>query len=258
MRTIRCNARASVRGALPSLTAMIVACARGLHDGPDDVSHRLVPRHLARVLRRTLAVASFGLSSHLARRTVFIDDVVRRASAHARQLVVLGAGLDARAHRLPELADTIVFEVDQPSTQSYKRPRAAALPACAKEIRYVAVDFEKDDLAERLDAAGHDHGAPTTWIWEGVTMYLTEAAVAATLDIVRARSTAGSELVVTYGMPGLANVSKPLFAIIREPLRALFTRERMADLASAHGFDVTSELLPSTLVAEVVAVLRAR
>jgi methyltransferase (TIGR00027 family) len=235
---------------------MIVACARGIDDGPDDVSHRLVPRPLARVLRRTLALASFGLSSHLVRRTVFIDDVVRESSA--RQLVILGAGLDARAHRLAELADTVVFEVDQPSTQSYKRPRAADLPRCAKDIRYVAVDFEKDDLGERLASAGHDREAPTTWIWEGVTMYLTEPAVASTLDIVRARSTAGSQLVLTYAMPGIATVSKPLFGIIREPLRALFTRERMAALASAHGFDVERELLPSTLISEIALVLRAR
>src|SRR5687768_8347955 len=100
MHAIGCNLRANV-GALPSLTAMIVACARGIDGGPDDVSHRLVPRPLARVLRRTLGLVSLGLSSHLAHRTRFIDDVVR--ASPARQLVVLGAGLDARAHRLDEL-----------------------------------------------------------------------------------------------------------------------------------------------------------
>lgn len=235
---------------------MIVACARGIEGGPDDVSHRLVPRPLARVLRRTLALASFGLSSHVARRTVFIDDVVRRSPA--KQLVVLGAGLDARAHRLAELAETVVFEVDQRSTQDYKRRRAAALPRRAKELRYVAVDFEKDDLGGRLAAAGHDDAAPTAWIWEGVTMYLTKEAIGATLDIVRARSPVGSDIVLTYAMPGIGNVTKPVFAVIREPLRGLLTQAEMRAVATAHGFEVIDELMPATVVAEVVAVLRAR
>jgi methyltransferase (TIGR00027 family) len=257
---IGCNARANVR-ALPSLTAMIVACARGIDGGPDDVSHRLVPRPLARVLRRTLGLASLGLSSHLAHRTRFIDDVVREAAARGvRQLVVLGAGLDARAHRLDELRDTIVFEVDQPSTQSYKRPRAKALDVRAKEIRYVAVDFEKDDLGERLASAGHDRASPTTWIWEGVTMYLTREAVAGTLSTVRARSTAGSELVLTYGSPGsIGSLAKPVFVAIREPLRWLVPPDVMHALAREHGFEVERESEPTTrAIAERVLVLRAQ
>jgi methyltransferase (TIGR00027 family) len=236
---------------------MIVACARGIDGGPDDVSHQLVPRPLARVLRRTLGVASLGLSSHLAHRTIVIDEVVRASSA--RQLVILGAGLDARAHRVDELRDTTVFEVDQPSTQSYKRPRAASLPKCAKEIRYVAVDFERDDLGERLAASGHDDAAPTIWIWEGVTMYLTRDAVAGTLATVRARSTIGSELVLTYVSPGIGSLAKPVFFAIGEPLRWLVPPEEMHALAREHGFEVARESPPTTsTIAERVLVLRAR
>ena len=236
---------------------MIVACARGIDGGPDDVSHRLVPSPLARVLRRTLGVASLGLSSHLVHRTKFIDDVVRESPA--RQLVILGAGLDARAHRLAELRDTVVFEVDQPSTQAYKRPRAADLEVCAKEIRYVAVDFEKDDLGERLANAGHDAGAPTIWIWEGVTMYLTQEAVAGTLSTVRARSTVGSELVLTYVAPRtVGSLAKPVFIAIGEPLRWLVTPDDMHALAREHGFEVARESEPTTrTIAERVLVLTA-
>lgn len=236
---------------------MIVACARGIDGGPDDVSHRLVPRPLARVLRRTLGVASLGLSSHLVHRTKFIDDVVRASTA--RQLVILGAGLDARAHRLAELRDTVVFEVDQPSTQAYKRPRAVDLQVCAKEIRYVAVDFEKDDLGERLASAGHDDRAPSIWIWEGVTMYLTQEAVAGTLATVRAGSTIGSELVLTYVAPRtIGSLAKPVFMVIGEPLRWLVTPDDMHALARRHGFEVARESDPPTMtIAERVLVLRA-
>src|SRR6185503_17537655 len=62
-------------------------------------------------------------------RTLVIDAHVRNALAlGARQLVILGAGLDGRAYRLPELADVDVFEIDHPATQSFKRDRAAQLP----------------------------------------------------------------------------------------------------------------------------------
>lgn len=239
---------------------MIVACARGIDGGPDDVSHRLVPRSLARVLRRTLGVASLGLSSHLAHRTRFIDGVARDACrAGVRQLVVLGAGLDARAHRLADLASAVVFEVDRPSTQSYKRARVKDLEVSAKEIRYVAVDFERDDLAERLASAGHDAASPTTWIWEGVTMYLTRDAVAGTLATIRARSAAGSTLALTYVAPRtVGSLAKPVFFAIGEPLRFLARPAEMHALARAHGFEVERESVPPTkTIAERVLVLRA-
>lgn len=249
---------------LPSMTAMVVACARGIDGVPDDVAHRLVPRAIARSLVAALRVASFGLVPHIVGRTNAIDAVVREHPAP--QLVILGAGLDARAHRMPELADTTVFEVDHPSTQAYKRPRATAFSITARAVRYVAVDFERDDLGESLAAAGQTVDAPTTWIWEGVTMYLTRDAVRATLSTIAARSAKGSTLVLTYGTPELSMGSRviraalpfvrPAFTLLGEPLRFLPTREEMAALARAHGFGVERDLEPFSTVAERVLVTR--
>jgi methyltransferase (TIGR00027 family) len=57
-------------------------------------------------------------------RTLFIDDVVRAAVARGvRQCVLLGAGFDCRAHRMPELSQVHVFEVDQRDTQRVKQSR---------------------------------------------------------------------------------------------------------------------------------------
>ncbi len=249
-------------GRLPSFTAMIVACARGARGGPDDVSHRLVPRPVARPLAVALRAASFGLVPHVIGRTNAIDAVVRERACP--QLVVLGAGLDARAHRMRELSATTVFEVDHPSTQAIKRTRAAAFPITARAVRYVPVDFEHDDLARSLDAAGHDVHVPTTWIWEGVTMYLTREAVRATLALIAARSAAGSTLVLTYGTPELAHgprivrsvrpLVKPAFALLGEPLRYLPAREEIAALVREHGFRVERDLEPPSTIAERVLV----
>jgi methyltransferase (TIGR00027 family) len=139
-------------------------------------------------------------------RTRFIDDSVESAvSEGIRQLVLLGAGFDCRAHRLDALKDVIVYEVDRLETQALKRGglRAAAK---AKEVRYVPLDFARDDTARALERAGHERGAPTMVVWEGVTNYLTERDVAAVLTWV-GTMTAGSTIVFTYDHAGLLDGS---------------------------------------------------
>jgi len=174
----------------------------------------------------------------MAVRTVFIDDAVREA-AHA-QVVILGAGLDGRAWRMPELRDAVVFEVDHPDTQRTKRARIGTLAQTAREVRFVAVDFTRDDLAERLAAAGHDATKPTTWIWEGVVMYLTPAQVEATLAIVAGRSARGSRLVVVYTAPGgfIRHVVALAVRRLGEPFRSSFREEQMRALLAKHAFRV--------------------
>ena len=111
----------------------------------------------------------------MAPRTVAIDDAVRECD-HP-QVVVLGAGLDGRAWRMPELAGVDVYEVDHPASQDDKRARAGDLGEPAARLHWVPVDFEHDDLTGALDEAGHDPARPTTWVWEGVVAYLTPAEV---------------------------------------------------------------------------------
>lgn len=171
----------------------------------------------------------------MAARTVAIDDAVR-AVAHP-QLVILGAGLDGRAWRMPELSDVVVFEVDHPDSQREKRGRAAALTPCAKDIRFVSVDFTRDDLAAALAGAGHDPSRPTTWVWEGVVMYLRPADIEATLRHVAARSPRDSRLIVLYHAP--AWMLKLLGLFVRrvgEPFRSALRPAEMAALLERHGF----------------------
>jgi len=112
-----------------------------------------------------------GCAALMAPRTIAIDDAVREHSTE--QLVILGAGLDARAWRMGELAGTIVFEVDHPATQVDKRERLGRTDLAAQEVRFVATDFVQQGLDDALDPAGHRTDVPTTWVWEGVVPYLT-------------------------------------------------------------------------------------
>jgi methyltransferase (TIGR00027 family) len=140
-----------------------------------------------------------GSRTSLIARTAYIDDAVRASLATGvDQLVILGAGFDCRAHRMPELRGVAVFEVDRPDTQAAKRARLAEAPG----LRYVAVDFLRDQVGDRLAAAGWDRARRTMFVWEGVTAYLTEAAVTSVLDWL-GTTAAGSTVVFTYLHAGL-------------------------------------------------------
>ncbi|MDG4756728.1 class I SAM-dependent methyltransferase [Micromonospora sp. WMMD710] len=182
-------------------------------------------------------------------RTVAIDDAVR---AHpSPQVVILGAGLDGRAWRMPELADALVFEVDQPSSQRDKRERAEGLPGTPPT--FVAVDFGHDRLTEALAAAGHRPSEPTSWIWEGVVPYLTTAEVSTTVAALAACSAPNSRLIVNFQLPGTSVTLGRLVARLlmastgrrsvwaTEPWRSTWTPAAMAALLARHGFTVTGE-----------------
>ncbi len=173
-------------------------------------------------------------------RTVAIDDAIR--AVRSDQLVILGAGLDGRAWRLQELRDVSVFEVDHPDSQREKRERAAKLSAVSCDIRFVPVDFEHDALDAALAAAGHDETRTTTWVWEGVVMYLKPSDIEATLAVVQRRSAKGSRLIVAYHVPALIlKVVSLLLKRVGEPLRSAFRPEQMRALLAKYAFRVIDD-----------------
>ena len=140
-----------------------------------------------------------GARSSAVARTRLIDDSIADALAQGLdQLVILGAGFDARAYRLAGLSEVDVFEVDHPDTLAKKRAilRRSSFDAPAR-LRSVGIDFKSADLDRVMDAAGYSTEARTFILWEGVTNYLTAAAVDTTLQWC-ARAAAGSQLLFTY------------------------------------------------------------
>ena len=115
-------------------------------------------------------------------------------------MVILGAGLDSRAYRFADKYPGLrFFEVDLPATLAYKQQRVeAALGSLPPKVRYVAVDFDKDDLGQVLTRVGYRKDRRTLFIWEAVTYYLQEAGVRATLDFVAQQARPGSRLVFDY------------------------------------------------------------
>lgn len=106
----------------------------------------------------------------------------------------------------------------------------------AKSHRYLAVDFARDRLDVALDSIGHQTDVATTWVWEGVVPYLGAADVAATVQVMGARSAAASCVVVNYQAPSA----------------------RMRTLLAEHGFAVDSDTDLVTVAGELAAPVRQR
>lgn len=251
-----------MRAGRASFTASVVAVARGL-DG-DPVAERLLSRPFALALRGlramlraaprsapAISAVTAGLSDHIPLRTAEIDLAVREAAGRGvQQVVILGAGLDARAYRMAELRDAVVFEVDQEATQESKRSGVAGHQPLAREVRFVRVDFQRDRVSDALEQSGHRSDLPTFWIWEGVTPYLVPEAIRETLAQIASRSAPGSGLAVTYATPEMTTVPRTQallrvsFEIIGEPLSGLISTEAMARQLEAVGFQVVSDRGP--------------
>ena len=258
-----------MRAKRPSQTASLVAAVRALaHDGFTTargfsdpaarallsrgwtLAHRLMARGMRRAKpeRRAKALAQMDI---LPLRVLAIDaELVDAVTAGCRQVVILGAGLDTRAYRLEALAGVDFFEVDHPATQAYKRRKAAALRPLTRSLTYVAVDFERDSLAERLRAAAHRPDRPTVWVWEGVVMYLSDAALRASLAALAQASSPGSVLIVHYHEPGVVRRrGRFVLSLWREPQIGLRSRDTMhAELRRA-GLEIVRDCTPDEWVA---------
>ncbi|WP_426977531.1 class I SAM-dependent methyltransferase [Pseudarthrobacter sp. O4] len=114
-------------------------------------------------------------------RTSFYDAALHRHLPGIEQLVILGAGFDTRAYRLPPEANVRCFEIDQPRTQAFKLRMLRDAGLAAHLATYVAADFQAEDWFEKLVASGFDPARPAFFLWEAVTMYLDRDSVERTL-----------------------------------------------------------------------------
>ena len=174
------------------------------------------------------------------------------AAAGVRQAVILAAGLDARAYRLPWPDGTTVYELDQPEVIEFKSQTLSALGARPKATRHtIAIDLRNDWPKALLDG-GFDPTQPTAWIAEGLLIYLPPEAQDLLFDRINELSAPGSR-VATEHIPDTAMFSDERSERISERLKKYGHDFEMSDLIyhgershvieylTAHGWDVTSQ-----------------
>src|SRR5271168_2888431 len=194
----------------PSRTALMIARQRAAHQVLDRGSILYDPFAM-KILREDEKevlqfanghpLASIGRLITAARSRIAEDALSRAVERGVQQIVILGAGLDTFALRNPHGARQIrIYEVDHPATQAWKRQRVAeaeiALPPC---LIFVPVDFERDDVGEKLVTAGFQQNSPAFFTWLGVVPYLTQDAIGRTLAYIS--SIQNSEVVFDYMEP---------------------------------------------------------
>ncbi len=233
----------------PDNTAARTALWRALHlevDAPPHVFHdelgmKLVAPDDGWRDRPDMSPFTRPFRASIVARARFVEDLVMEQVARGvGQYVILGAGLDTFAQRRPDLASQlIVFEVDQPAPQNWKRQRLVDLGiGIPSFLRLVPVDFEAGDAWwERLAASGFDSRRPAIVASTGVSMYLTKDAIEATLRHV-AGLPPGSLMVMSFLLP--IEMSEP------EVRPAM---ERAVEGARANGTPFISFFMPAEILA---------
>jgi methyltransferase (TIGR00027 family) len=140
-----------------------------------------------------------GARASAVARTCFIDRLLGEALvADIDQVVILGAGFDSRAYRIPGMERVRVFEIDRREIQQAKceclRKRLSGWPP---HVTFVEIDFLRQSLFDVLASAGFAISRPAFFLWEGVTNYLDSAAVDSTLRFM-GTCASGSDVVFTY------------------------------------------------------------
>jgi methyltransferase (TIGR00027 family) len=210
------------------------------------------PEGAVRFFRRT---DRLGFIQAMQVRTRALDDALLAfVRDGGRQIILLGAGFDCRAARFRDaLRGATVFEIDHPATQARKREVVG--DDGGERVEYVAWDFENDPMAalgDRLASRGHDRGARTLTIWEGVTMYLTERAIDDCVAAVGALSAPGSVFALTYFERRSIEVGQQgakLVAMAGEPWRFGWEPRELPGWLDARGF----ELLADDTIGELAA-----
>lgn len=251
----------------PDNTAVRTALWRALHVAEDPAPHVFedeVGLKLAapdEKWRDRPDMSSFTrpFRASIVARARFVEDLVMEQEARGvRQYVILGAGLDTFVQRRPEIASRmLVFEIDQPGPQEWKRRRLLELGlGIPSLLRLVPVDFEAgDEWWERLAASGFNSERPAIVASTGVSMYLTEDAIVAMMRHVAALAP-GSTFVMSFMLPieladadvrpGIERAAAGARAN-GTPFISFFTPTEIVNLAHDAGFAVVQHVSAATL-----------
>lgn len=191
------------------LTAVFIAASRAIEtDRPDGL---ITDPYAAKFVRAAVLAGCFSgrgfspgdeiaesIATLMGLRTRYFDTYLTSRAHRARQVVLMAAGLDARAYRLAWPASTTVYELDKPAVLGFKDSVLAAegaVPACTRHT--VGVDL-RDNWIPALYAAGFDPRQPTLWLIEGLLMYLPAQAQDGLLNTVVQLSVPGSAIAADH------------------------------------------------------------
>lgn len=193
-----------------------------------------------------------GLWASIACRKRLIDDRVSDPFNSFDAVVVLGAGFDTRAYRIARHSDLPVFEVDQQVNIERKAEVVhRVLGAQPESVRLIATDLEHDDIWDCLTDNKFRARYRTLFIAEGLTQYLSPAAVTALFDRLSAAAP-GSQLIFSYVRQDFIDGenrygAESLYRRFRERAQVWqtgFVPEQLGDVLHEHGWRLSEQAGP--------------
>jgi len=186
---------------------------RQCYSGPDYIAYLLAPTFFKMLISLKWPFNIFrriffarGIYEYVIARTKYFDTRFTEALEKGfDQIVIFGAGFDSRALRFHELNKrTRVFELDAPPTQIEKRNAYSSKHLTTPDyLVFVPIDFNKENLADKISAAGFISGKRCLFLLEGVTMYLSQDSIESTFQFIEDVSAAGSIIVFDYIFSGV-------------------------------------------------------
>ncbi|MDR3611049.1 MAG: class I SAM-dependent methyltransferase [Ignavibacteriaceae bacterium] len=250
----------------PDSTAVRTALWRALHVKVDAKPHILEDEIGLKLIsppdgwqQRPDMKFTRRLRASIIARARFIEDLIIEESKRGiSQYVILGAGLDTFAQRRPDIASKLqIFEIDQPDTLSWKQKRLTELGFGVQNyLHFVPVNFETSSWFMHLLKAGFDTNKPAFVACTGVSLYLTEEAITATLNEI-ATLMSGSKLAMTFYLPmKLLDEEDKFMQEIAEkgareagtPMVSFFTPDEILTLANNAGFKKAKTISTTDMV----------
>ncbi|MEM8497684.1 MAG: class I SAM-dependent methyltransferase [Pseudomonadota bacterium] len=202
-------------------------------------------------------------------RTKYFDQIIESSIGNVNQFIVLGAGYDARAYGELKTAGVTIFELDHANIQAHKQAALNNAGIQSDHVHFVPVNFSTESIFEKLDKAGFDRNSPTLFLWEGVTLYLSEADVRKTMQDVCNNAAKGSVLLAdiyadyvvkmgkTFGMKQLLDYTNEglgfslPFATQHEQTLTEFIESESMSVGVAHFLGYTNKKGPFMSVVEM-------
>lgn len=233
-----------------SRTALWVASMRATEAARPDRLHDDPLAAAVVAAAQEIPSAPPGAAEFMAIRTRFYDNFVLGSAAS--QMVVLAAGLDARAFRLPWPSGVRLYELDLPDLLTFKENLVSDQGVVAGCTRVVVPIDLRDDWTTALSAAGFSPSAPTEWIAEGLLQYLDEQDKKRLLDTIAGLSAPGSRFAFDHMDTSADDREAVVDALSRiRSMGAEFvaTAADPAGWLTEHGWSVTVDRVPALAVA---------
>jgi methyltransferase (TIGR00027 family) len=258
----------------PSDSAMTVAFCRAVSaaepreeiKGPDNLAHIFLNEESKRPVKDPAArewtlknILKGGAYEYFIARTAYIDNLLKEElNKNIPQVVFLGAGYDTRAIRFRDcVKDTRIFELDSLATQKRKlrllEENKIAIP---EFLKYIPIDFNTDDLRDKLFNYEYQKNRKTFFIWEGVTYYLSSEAFYKTLKMIKEIAVPGSMLFFDYMLYSEERHTRPDIKDALGRMKALYKAESVGFMVNEgeiqkileeNGFTIKEEMMTAEM-----------